>query len=312
MDASHPSVEKIREFNRFYTNVIGVLDQHILDSPYSLSEARVLFEIAHGHNCTARRIMSAIDIDEGYLSRILDRFVKRNILRKDRSSIDRRAFHLNLTVKGKKEMSKLEQSSKHEISRIIEDIPDVQVDHLLNHMNSIRKTLSGERMGISLEDISIRTDVQSGDIGYTAFMHGDLYQREYNYGITFEKYVTQGLFEFYHLYNPQRNRVWVCEHQGQIVGTLFLMQRGDSAQLRYFLIDPSYRGLGLGKKLMHLYMEFLRQCNYQHSYLWTTHELQAAASLYQRKEFVLTEEIKSNSFGKELVEQRYDWKEKVG
>lgn len=159
---------------------------------------------------------------------------------------------------------------------------------------------------VSLDDISIRTDLRPGDLGYVIYMHGTLYGREYNYGIQFESYVAKGLWEFYERYDPKRSRVWVCEHNNKIIGFLLLMDRGESAQLRYFLIEPEYRGIGLGSRLMGLYMDFLRECGYRKSYLWTTHELTTAASIYKRRGFLLTEEKESTSFGKSLREQRYD------
>ena len=159
---------------------------------------------------------------------------------------------------------------------------------------------------VSLEDISIRTEFRPGDIGYVTYMHGSLYYREYNYGLQFESYVAQGLCEFYEKYNPQRNRIWACEHNDRMIGFLLLMDRGHAAQLRYFLIEPRYRGIGLGSKLMNLYMDFLQECGYQESYLWTTHELSTAALLYKRHGFKLTEEKESIAFGKPLREQRYD------
>lgn len=158
----------------------------------------------------------------------------------------------------------------------------------------------------SLSEISIRTELEPGDIGYVTYMHGRLYKDEYDYGISFEAYVAKGLHEFHEKYNPERNRVWVCEDRRQIIGFMLLMDRGDAAQLRYFIIEPEYRGIGLGKMLMELYMEFLRSCNYRSSYLWTTHELEAAASLYLRHGFKLTEQKESTAFGKPLTEQRYD------
>jgi peptidyl-dipeptidase Dcp len=159
---------------------------------------------------------------------------------------------------------------------------------------------------VNINDITIRTDLRAGDIGYVIYLHGILYKREYDYGIGFESYVAAGLFEFYKNYNPDRNRVWVCEHNSQIVGFLLLMNRGEAAQLRYFLICPEYRGIGLGKRLMELYMEFFYHCGYKSSYLWTTHELETAARLYQRHGFRLTEEKESTVFGKPLVERKYE------
>jgi GNAT superfamily N-acetyltransferase len=159
---------------------------------------------------------------------------------------------------------------------------------------------------ISLDDISIRTELRPGDIGYVTYMHGALYSKEYNYGIRFESYVAKGLCEFYEKYTPERNRIWACEHNDRMIGFLLLMDRGHAAQLRYFLIEPEYRGIGLGSNLMDLYMSFLRECGYRESYLWTTHELSTAAYLYRRLGFKLSEEKESTAFGKPLVEQRYD------
>lgn len=159
---------------------------------------------------------------------------------------------------------------------------------------------------ITLDSIIVRTKLQPGDIGYVTYMHGALYHSEYGYGLEFESYVAKGLCEFYEKYNPERNRTWACEHNGRMIGFLLLMDRGTAAQLRYFLIDPEYRGIGLGAKLLNLYMDFLHQCGYKESYLWTTHELDAAAFLYKRLGFKLTEEQESTSFGKPLREQRYD------
>ncbi len=152
---------------------------------------------------------------------------------------------------------------------------------------------------VSLPDIFIRTELRPGDIGYVTYLHGALYSREYDYGLQFESYVAKGLCEFYEKYNPERSRIWACEHNHHMIGFLLLM-------LRYFLIEPEYRGIGLGAKLLNLYMEFLRECGYKESYLWTTHELYTAASLYTRLGFQLTEEKESTAFGKLLREQRYD------
>ena len=159
---------------------------------------------------------------------------------------------------------------------------------------------------ISLDDISIRTQLQPGDLGYVTYMHGALYGREYGYKIQFDVYVAKGLCEFYEKYTPERNRVWVCEHKGRMIGFMLLMDRGETAQLRYFLIEPEYRGLGLGSKLLDLFMDFLRECGYKGAYLWTTHELEAAIHLYNRFGFALTEEKESTNFGKALREQRYE------
>jgi len=158
-----------------------------------------------------------------------------------------------------------------------------------------------------MENIRIRTQLKPGDLGYVIYRHGKLYGEEYNYGISFEIYVGAGMYEFYKNYDPDRDRAWICELDNNIIGFVLLMHReNNTAQLRYFYLEPEYRGIGLGKKLMQLYMDFLKEKGYQSSYLWTTHELHSAASLYKRHGFRLTEEKQSDAFGKPLKEQRYD------
>lgn len=160
---------------------------------------------------------------------------------------------------------------------------------------------------LSFKNISIRTELKPGDLGYVVYRHGRLYAEENGYGIAFEAYVAQGLAEFYRTYTAEKDRVWVCEDDGEIIGFLLLMHRGDTAaQLRYFYLEPKARGIGLGNYLMRLFMGFLKEKGYKSAYLWTTNEQAAAATLYERCGFRLTEEKASNAFGKPLVEQRYD------
>ena len=163
------------------------------------------------------------------------------------------------------------------------------------------------RPAISTNNIVIRTNIKPGDLGFVIYRHGKLYAEEYGYGISFETYVAMGMYEFYKFYNPNHDRVWICEHEDHIIGFLMLMHRdNNAAQLRYFYLEKNYRGIGLGKKLMNLYMDFYNFCGYTSSYLWTTHELKAAAALYTKHGFKLSEEKESTAFGKPLREQRYD------
>ncbi len=173
----------------------------------------------------------------------------------------------------------------------------------------VKETLACYSRGVraSRDDVSIRTDLRPGDIGMVVHLHGAFYGREYGYGIQFETYVAQGLHEFYAQYDPARDRVWICEHASRIIGSLLLMHRGpDCAQLRYFLVLPEFQGIGLGKRLMELFMGFLTERGYRSAYLWTVDELPVAAALYRRFGFRLTEEKPSAAFGKPLHEQRYD------
>jgi GNAT superfamily N-acetyltransferase len=169
------------------------------------------------------------------------------------------------------------------------------------------KERSGSSKSISDKNISVRTELQPGDLGYVIYRHGKLYSAENGYGIAFEAYVAAGLAEFYRSYDAQRDRVWICQDQAEIIGFLLLMYRdAETAQLRYFYLEPEYRGSGLGGELMRLFMDFLRTKGYRRAYLWTTREQSAAAALYARHGFRLTAEKASDAFGKPLVEQRFD------
>jgi peptidyl-dipeptidase Dcp len=159
---------------------------------------------------------------------------------------------------------------------------------------------------INIQEIKIRNEFKPGDMGYLIYLHGKFYKKEYNHGIEFETYVALGLCEFYKNFNTKKERIWICEHNSKIIGFLLLMNRGDAAQLRYSFIRPEYRGIGLGSKLLELYMEYFNKCGYKKSYLWTTNELTTAAHLYKKVGFKFTEEKESTNFGKSLKEQRYD------
>lgn len=161
---------------------------------------------------------------------------------------------------------------------------------------------------LNISDIEIRTVLQPGDLGYIAHLHGDIYARECGYGLNFESYVLQGLSEFARQYDAAKDRVWICEHNQQIIGVLIGVYRGHSLQLRYFIFKPGYRGLGLGKKLMKDFINHMKSSGINEAYLWTTHEQHAAISLYTRYGFQLTEEKLSHGFDKEVVERRYDLK----
>lgn len=160
---------------------------------------------------------------------------------------------------------------------------------------------------ITLEDIRIRHDLYPGDMGYILYMHGSIYGKENQYGLPFERYVAESLVEFYEKYDQQKDRVWVCEHQDEMIGTLFLMHRGEAAQLRYFLLKPNYRGLGLGTRLMKDFMDWTHRLNYESVYLWTTQEQVVATKLYKKFGFKLTEEVPSTKFGKSLIERKFEW-----
>jgi len=159
---------------------------------------------------------------------------------------------------------------------------------------------------IALSDIKIRNTLAPGDLGYIAYIHGDLYAKECNYGLKFESYVLDGLKDFAQEYNATKDKIWICQHNDRIIGCMVAQHRAEQVQLRYFIFLPEYRGIGLGKQLMQEFVSFMQEKGFTHAYLWTTNEQHAAIALYTRFGFYLTEEIPSDSFDKPIVERRYD------
>ncbi|MBS1606583.1 MAG: MarR family transcriptional regulator [Bacteroidetes bacterium] len=331
------TISEIRSFNRYYTNIIGLLDRHILNSPFSLPEARILYELHHGEGIKASGIIESLGIDKGYLSRILDHFANRKLIVRRRSQADGRQMHIYLTEKGRAAFKELDRASNEQLRQLLNGLTATEGEKLGRTMKDIMQLLtkaqdrgSSERSGTvpgaetdlgSVTDpgtvtdpgsnatpvVTIRTDMRPGDLGYVIHLHGRLYKEEQNFGIGFEAYVAQGLAEFYKQYDSQKDRVWICEQKDKMVGFLALMHRGEqTAQLRYFLLLPECRGLGMGKQLMECFMSCLRERDYRHCYLWTTSEQATAIALYRRYGFVLTEEKASSTFGKQLDEQKYE------
>ena len=298
-------VRDIRAFNRFYTDVIGLLDQHLLDSPYSLAEARILFEINNAGAMQASQIMERMHIDKSYLSRLLKKLENDKVIVRKRSEQDARAVILSLTEKGHNEFALLNKASDEQINDLIKPLAAKQRMSLVSDMSSIMSSLKPDRQ-ITLADISIRTNLLPGDLGYVARLHGQIYYDECGYGPSFEGYVLETLGEFSRNYDPAKDRVWFCGHQGKIIGFLFGVHRGDRAQLRYFILLPEYRGIGLAKKLMDSFMVWMKEQCLTKAYLWTSNEQQTAISLYKKYGFRLTEEKPSMAFDKKLTEQMYE------
>ncbi|HVU93989.1 MAG TPA: bifunctional helix-turn-helix transcriptional regulator/GNAT family N-acetyltransferase [Puia sp.] len=298
-------IPRIRAFNRWYTDLIGLLDQHLLNSDWSLAEARLIYEIQAGQPVQASKLTGAMSIDKGYLSRLLKKLEKERIITKRKSPGDARAFLLSLTEKGMREFAVLNKASDEQVGQMLEPLSEVQQGELLGHMEAVNHLLGGPK-----GEVTIRTQLLPGDLGLVAWLHGSIYTRENEFGLGFEGYVLKGLGEFALEYDPAKDRVWVCEAEGRMVGFLLGMRREEGvAQLRYFILLPEYRGAGLGKRLMGLFMDWLRESGYRRAYLWTTHEQETAAALYLRHGFRLTEEKRTAGFGKMLTERRYDWAE---
>ena len=302
-------IQKIRAFNRFYTNFLGLLDNHYLPN-FSLSECRIFYELNQPNPIAAAQLVTSLKIDKGYLSRILKKFEKQEWVIKSPSKKDKRSQNLTLSQKGRAVLKTLTLASEQQIQTHTQHLSAIDKTELLYHLQKVQAILGGEpkeKATVTLKDITIRTELKVGDLPFVIQSHSDLYQKEYNYGKTFDYYVIKGVAEFFEVYNPEKSRVWVCEHKGKRIGFLSLMEREAAAQLRFFFMNKNYRGIGLGRKLMELFIAFLKEKGYKSCYLWTTTEQLAAAGLYKKFGFKWVEDMPSTTtFDRPVIEQKYE------
>lgn len=299
-------VNEVRQFNRFYTNVLGLIDQHLLDSPYSLEEVRVLYEIGHRENGNAKSLKQELRIDGGYLSRILKQFEKTGLIIRTQNASDGRVFALQLTQKGQTVLAELEQKSEAQIAQLFSPLPENQRQHVVDCMRAIKRSLSGEP-AVPRDDITVRTELRAGDAGYLTYLQSKLYSEEHGYGLAFEGYVCKTFYDCLMEYSPDKDRFWIMEHAGTIIGGIAILERPENrAQLRWLVLHPDYRGLGLGKELVGRAMAYCRERGFNCVYLETTDCHQAAISLYLKAGFVKTAEHVSTAFGLELNEETYE------
>lgn len=291
---------EIREFNRLYTNIIGLVNKTVLGSPYSLAEVRVLLEIDSAGQCTAKDLTKLLQIDPGYLSRMLNRFIKDELVVRAKSLADGRAQVLFLTNKGRDTFQKLSEESTMQIAKILEHLPNCEQEKLVRSMKVANTILSQE----ASDPITIRTH-KPGDVGYIAYRHGVLYEKEYRLDPIFERYVFASLADF--INNPTVGEIWVAEAYGEIVGFVAIVKTDEeNAQLRWFLIEPEYRGRGLGHRLLNEAMMYCKREKISHVFLWTFAELAAARHLYSSFGFERTEEEKNETWKSGLIEERWD------
>ena len=306
-----PSVENqvgaIRHFNRFYTQQIGVLQKTMLDSPFSLSELRVLYELAHREAVTAAEICRELGLDAGYVSRMLRGFAKRGMLEKRRSSKDGRETLLGLTAAGRKTFTALDGQSSAQVAKMLGKVADPDRVRLLEAMQRIERTLDSERP--KGEPYVLRPP-QAGDLGWVVQRHGFLYWHEYRYDERFEALVAQIVGEYVQNLDARRERCWIAEKDGEPVGSVFLVRKSDKvAKLRLLLLEPSARGLGIGRRLVHECVRFAREVGYKKIVLWTQSELKAARRVYEGAGFQLIEEKPHASWGREsLVAETWELK----
>lgn len=295
----------IRSFNRFYTNILGLVDQHLLKSEFSLSEVRILHEIEKREYCTSKALADMLSMDTGYLSRIIKKFEGLGFINKERSSDDGRAYNLYITNAGRERMTELNNASSGQIATILSPLPEIDRTHLVGNMTTV-ETLLTNGNNITLENIEIRTETCPGDVGFITFMHGWIYQEEYGYSTAFEGYVAESFYQFLLNFNAEKDRLWCAEHNGNIVGCIGIVGHGERAQLRWFLTDPHYRNIGLGKKLLNEAISFARKAQYSAIFLDTTEDLDKAISLYQKIGFVKISQKPNDNWRKGLVETRME------
>lgn len=304
--AVSPTIETVRQFNRFYTRQIGVLHEGLLKSPYSLTEVRVLYELAHRKQPTAKSLCNDLGLDAGYLSRILAVFEKRGLVEKKPSSLDGRQNLLSLTAQGRKVFAPLEARAQQEIAGMLGKLSVGQQSQLLESMLSIEMLLSPKTA--VPRPYTLRPH-RPGDMGWIVHRHGVLYAQEYGYDERFEALVAEIVAEFIQNLDPKRERCWVAERAGEIVGSIFLVKKSQSiAKLRLLLVEPSARGLGLGKRLVKECVSFARQVGYKKIVLWTQSELKAARHLYEWAGFRLIEEQRHHSWGRDLTAETWELK----
>lgn len=301
-----PRVEAVRRFNRFYTRQIGVLQEHLLRSPFSLTEARVLYELAHREETTASELAEALGLDAGYLSRIVRGFATRGLIRKTASPSDGRRSHLRLSERGKQAFAGLNASSRSEIATLLGRLPPEQQRRLTDAMQVIEQVLGAapERKVPFL----LRPH-RPGDMGWVVHRHGVLYAQEYGWDERFEALVAGIVAKFIERYDHRRERCWIAERDGENVGSVFVVKRsGTVAQLRLLLVEPAARGLGIGTRLVDECLRFARGAGYRKMMLWTNDVLHAARHIYQQAGFRLVEEDRHRSFGHDLVGQTWERK----
>jgi DNA-binding MarR family transcriptional regulator/N-acetylglutamate synthase-like GNAT family acetyltransferase len=296
--------ETMRRFNRFYTRQIGVLHEKLLRSPFSLTEARVIYELAHHEKTTATELGNQLGLDAGYLSRILRGFKKRGLIDKQPSKTDGRQSLLWLTHQGQEAFARLNAASHGEIEAMLGALSAEEQTRLVQAMRTIEDLL-GARPEHRVP--YILRPPGPGDMGWVIYRHGALYAQEYTWDEQFEALVADIIAKFMQHYDSKRERCWIAERDGENVGSVFLVNQTDTlAKLRLLLVEPKARGMGIGTRLVDECMRFARQVGYRKITLWTNSVLFAARHIYEKAGFELVDEEPHHSFGHDLVGETWE------
>lgn len=297
-------VDAVRRFNRFFTRQIGVLREGLLHTPYSLTEARILFEIASRSEVTASDLSRELGLDAGYLSRILSGLERRGLIEKTPSESDARRRLLSLTSEGRDAFSLLDARSREEVTEMLKELSEEEQRRLLEAMRTIEGILD---KGFKYSEPFFLRTHEPGDMGWAVYRHGVLYAQEYGWDERFEALVARIVADYINNFDPTKERCWIAEMNGERVGCVFVVKASDMvAKLRLLLVEPRARGLGLGTRLVEECIRFARARGYKTLTLWTNSVLGAARHIYEEQGFVLVEEQEHGSFGKDLVGQNWE------
>ena len=296
-------VEAIRAFNRFYTREIGVVDG-MASSPFSLAEARVLYELAHREQPTATDIRKELGLDAGYMSRILHDFERRKLLTRAPSKTDQRQRFLSLTARGRRAFAPLDERSNHHVAAMLEQLSPADRKQVVNAVQTVRRLLGDKAQP---RTPYLLRPHQPGDMGWIVHRQAILYAEEYGWDETYEALAAEIVAQFIRNYDPKRERSWIAEKDGGRVGAVFVAKASDEiAKLRLLHVEREARGLGIGKRLVEECVRFARQAGYQKMTLWTQSILHAARHLYKQAGFQVVREEQHHSFGKDLIAETWE------
>jgi len=297
-------VAKVRRFNRFYTRQIGALNRGFLDSEFSLTDVRVLYELRHHDGLTASVLGQDLALDAAYLSRILRELERKRLLVKSPSKSDRRRVHLRLSAKGRRVFDAIEARQHIAVADMLQELPKEDQRHVVESMRQIETLLDRSR---TTESSYLLREPRPGDIGWIVHRHGALYHQEYGWDEQFEMLVAEIAADFGKHHDPKCERCWIAEHDGEIVGSIFCVKKSKRvAKLRLLYVEPSARHMGIGTRLVDECIRFARQAGYRRMTLWTQSLLTAARRVYERAGFRLVHEEPHRSFGADLVAQTWE------
>nr|WP_026682108.1 helix-turn-helix domain-containing GNAT family N-acetyltransferase [Priestia megaterium] len=291
---------ELRKFNRFYTEILGFLNEHIYDSPFSLTETRILFEIYNTRNCTAKHIQEKLDLDGGYVSRIIKKFEMEKMIYKQKCKDDGRNYHLYVTNHGELIYKELEKKANQQVGYILEGLEDGQKRRLISSMNTIQEILSHSFQDKE-EAVTIRSYYTSEDIKNMIEQQWLFYSQVYKWDKSFLAYLHE-------TFDSEIERIWIAESCGQFAGCIGLVNDGsETGQLRWFLVNPAFQKKGVGTQLIKSLVQYCKEHNFERIFLWTVSDMVTARPLYKKFGFEITEEKEEKSlWGSTLIEERWD------